>query len=479
MIDAKEFAKFEEREGLFDRKYAGIPYWQYLRVPVYYFCSGNFIIAGTVENHKGTARNKSHLFQVIKILAQREIKGIKSELALKKQPTVDVILFRTFVGPDRFYDYWKLPEEITAVRIMRSIRAEEEISPGILTMGFPYVKYSVNRRILKNLHRMAYDKKEFQFLKELEQKIICCFRSCLTAEQMQEKVQDYLLIKRIFQRYYSKLFDRLKPHAIVVSCYTNPIFHAAYEEAKKRRIKIIELQHCLITRHYEYWFEDQRGKNNLTPDYMLMFGRIHETWAKLLKNTTCVSVGFPFQEHELKRLEKCEADEKMVIVYPTPDERFEAVISEFADKAEPLGYKVIIKVHPGEDNLVTFYPLLSKKKNLEITTNQSESIYYWLKRGKHHVLAETTVGYEALAVEGSNICIAQNVEYGMMQPLLEWGVARGFQTADELLELVCHPLETDAFHRREVWAENASENVERFFRQMQEQGWPDGKDFQQ
>lgn len=471
-MDAKEFAAFEEQERLFDREYAGIPYWQALRSSVFLSAISDY------EEKAAAVINKQSLYQKMRSLVRRGVKGIQSELALKKHPPVDVILFRVFEESDQFYDYWELPEGIKAITFMRAAEAENAAPPEIYNMGLPGMIAAVNYHIRKRLHRRVYDEKEFQFLKELERKVISRYGKCMTAEQMQEEIQGYCNKKKLFQRYFSRLFDRLKPRAIVVVCYYIATYFAAYEEAKKRGIKIIELQHGVITTHRSYWFEDQRGQNNLTPDYMLLFGRIHETWTKLLRNTTCVPIGFPFQEHELKRIGDCEADEKTVIVYPHSDERFEVVISEFIDKAEPLGYKVIMKVHPLQsDSVEIYYPLLSRKKNLEIITDQSQGIYYWLKRGKHHVLANSTVGFEAAAVEGSNICVALNVDHGGVQPLLDWGIARGFQTADELLELIRNPQEVDMYHKRELWEENARENMERFFRQMKEQGWPDGADF--
>lgn len=470
-MDVKEFAEFEKQERLFDREYAGVPYWQAIRYTV---CGSVF----TNRVEKGAARNTSNLYQKMRILLHYGSKCIMSELALKKHTLVDVIMFRVYEESDRFYDYWELPEGISAIRIMQSSFDGKVAPPEIFNMGLPIMMSSASYYILKKLHRTVYDEKEFQFLKELEQKVIRRFGKCMTAEQMQERIQSYWHSKRIFQRYFSRLFDRLKPHAIVKVCYYGPVFFSAYEEAKKRGIRVIEFQHGVISNHQAYWFDDQRGLNNLTPDYMLIFGRTHETWTKMLKNTACVPVGFPFQEHELKRLGDCEADEKMVIVYPQSDPRFETVISEFIDKAEPLGYKVIMKLHPNFcRHAEVYYPLLSQKKNLEIVTDQSKGIYYWLKRGKHQVLANTTVGFEAAAVEGSNICVAQNVDHAMVQPLLDLGVARGFQTADELLELIRNPKEVDMSHKQELWAENASANMERFFRQLKEQGWPDSADF--
>ena len=476
LLDIKEFAKFEEQERLFDREYAGIPYWQELRLSL---C--RFLVTDRTEEKTVAVKNRVSIYQRAKNLVYCGVKGIKGEFALKKRTDTDVILYRLHIGSHRFYDYWEMPEGISAIQITPSRAIEKNPPSGTIYLGLPDVVSTITYRVQKILHRTINDEKEFQFLKKLEHKIICRFGKCMTAEQMQESVQVYCNSRRIFQGYYSRFFDRLKPRAIVIAAYDCSIFHPVLNEAKKRGIKIIELQHCLISNDYEYWFEDQRGTNNQTPDYMLLFGRIHETWAKLLKSTTCVSVGFPFQEHELKRFEDCEPDKKTVIVYPTSDKRFETVISEFVDRAEPLGYKVIVKVHPGAESnyLEVYYPLLSTKSNLEIITGQSKSIYYWIKRGKHHVMANTTVGFEVAAVEGSNICIALNVNHGMMQPLLDMGVARGFKTADELLELVLNPKEMDMSHKRELWEENAKENMERFFRQMQEQGWPDGVNYRQ
>lgn len=470
----KEFAEFEKQENLFDREYAGVPYWQDLRFLVY-----KSMLFSDYIKKRTAVRKKRTLYQKMRYLIYRAANDIWSELAVKQHTAVDVILFRVSEDSDRFYDYWKLPEEINAIRIMYSAQAEMSApSDNFDFYLMPSLMSSVIFHIQKKLHGTVNDEKEFQFLRELEQKIICRFGRCMTAEQMQESIRDCWYTMQLHRKYFSRLFDRLKPRAIVVVCYYNAKFYAAYAEARKRGIKVIELQHGLISDHQEYWFEDQRGHNNLTPDYMLLFGPIHEAWTKLLKNTTCVPVGFPFQEHELKRLENCKADEKTVIIYPYQDERFEAVISEFIDKAEPLGYKVIMKVHPLQMNGVEiYYPLLSAKKNLEIITDQSKGIYYWLKRGKHHVLAYSTVAFEAVAVEGSNICIALNVDHNGLQPLLDWGVARGFQTADELLELIRNPKGVDMSHKRELWAENAGDNMERFFLQMKEQDWPDGMDF--
>lgn len=471
-MDVKGFAEFEKQERLFDREYAGTPYWQFLRFSVFHSAFSDRMEKTAAISDQVTMPQK------MKNLARRGTKGIASELALKRHAPVDVILFRHFEESDRFYDYWELPEGIKAIRIMRTMEKGTAALPDTFYMELPVVMSAAAYHVKKMLRRTVYDEQEFQFLKELERNVARHFGKCMPAEQMQARVQGYCHAKKTMQRYFSRLFDRLKPRAIVVVCYYNATYYAAYEEAKKRGIRIIELQHGIISSHQEYWFEDQRGLNNLTPDYMLTFGRVHETWTKMLRNTACVPVGFPFQEYELRRLESCEADEKTVIVYPQSDPRFEAVISEFADKAESLGYKVIMKLHPSfSSHAEVYYPLLTKKKNLEIVSDQSKGIYYWLKRGKHHVLANTTVAFEAAALEGSNICVALNVDHAMVQPLLDLGAARGFQTADELLELVCHPPGADASHRRELWEENAAENMERFFRKLKEQGWPDGTDF--
>ena len=157
----------------------------------------------------------------------------------------------------------------------------------------------------------------------------------------------------------------------------------------------------------------------------------------------------------------------------------EQVIDEFANVAVQNGFRVILKLHPMQAvDPACYYPVLVNNKNIEIVAQQDKSIYYWLKLAKHHVMANTTVGLEAVAFNHTNVCIATNVSHVQTQPLLEWGVARGFATAGDLMQLIECPISGDCSNARSgLWRPNAEQNIQMFFRNLKAQDWPEGKNY--
>lgn len=83
-------------------------------------------------------------------------------------------------------------------------------------------------------------------------------------------------------------------------------------------------------------------------------------------------------------------------------------------------------------------------------------------------MSSTTVGLEAVAMPHTNICIAENVPHEQTQPLLDWGVARGFSTAAQLMEIIKSPIEPNekTVEKRELlWNLNSKENIRLFFKE--------------
>ena len=89
-------------------------------------------------------------------------------------------------------------------------------------------------------------------------------------------------------------------------------------------------------------------------------------------------------------------------------------------------------------------------------------------------MASTTVGLEAMAYDHCNVCIIESVPHEQTQCLLDWGVARGFRTVDELADLIQDPIE-DKPNIQDVrgmlWKRDAKKNMEEFFQKMFEDGW--------
>lgn len=291
---------------------------------------------------------------------------------------------------------------------------------------------------------------------------------------MESEILHWIEMDKAYEVFFDKFFSKVACKAIVTEQYYQNHLYAAFRVPRKKGIRVIELQHGVISNHQEYWFDDQRGLNNYTPDYFLTFGDIHTSWTKLLPSTRAVSIGFPYQEAEIQRLKEQQTEEQTVVIYPNPLREFEKIVDEFADVAVKKGYRVILKVHLSEAvDFKQYYPLLAKNQSIEVVTAQDKGIYYWLKLAKHHVMANTTVGLEAAALDHTNICIATAVPHQQTQPLLDWGVGKGFDTAEELMDLIKNPLQADkAKARNALWKPNAAKNMERFFTEMWEQDWP-------
>lgn len=463
-MDKTKFCQFEKEANLFERTYNGVPYWQMLRFIVCEGVSSDRIEKSDILLKK---EKKKKLLSVVRYVRM----GIKSVWNFRKLPTCDMVCFTHNTAQQqeaKFFDYWDMPPNIN-VLYMKEITDPAELDWNEkYTLACLYVKSRVIRCFRKIFGTTKRDQKEFTFLKELEETLRTRFGKSISAERMEWEILHWIPLDKVSEKYAERFFDKVKCKAIVVVCYYQEHLYAFYRVAKRRNIKIIELQHGVISNHQEYWFEDQRGMNNYTPDYFLGFGQQHIDWTKLLPTTKALPVGFPYQEAQLEAVGPIVTEEKTIIVYPYSDPAFETVIRDFAVAAVPKGYRVIVKLHPSEaTDPKLFYPVLTDTPEVEMITDQSKGIYYWLKLGKFHVMADTTVGLEALSLPHTVVCIAEHVPHIQTQPLLDWGAAEGFTTAQQLMQIVESPREkmADAIKskRKALWQPNAKENMQRFF----------------
>ena len=87
-------------------------------------------------------------------------------------------------------------------------------------------------------------------------------------------------------------------------------------------------------------------------------------------------------------------------------------------------------------------------------------------------MASTTVGLEAVAFNHTNICIAENVPHEQTQPLMDWGIARGFSSANELMNLIQYPISTEYSEvRKALWENNAEKNIQKFLMDLRSNNW--------
>lgn len=476
MTDNKrEFSLFEAEENLFERAYNGVSYWQMLRFMV---CEGAY--SERMEREE-VARRNGRKKQLSKFALRLPLTYVRNCLQFGRLKKCDIVCVCDIRKnrPARFLDYWNLPADITALRVNETVHADMLDVTDTYAFAEPYCKGQVHFYLKKLFGKIKIDEQEHIFLQELEKRIREKFGRSVSAQRMESEILHWLEIDKAHEVFFEKFFSKVSCKVMVVVCYYQNQLYSAYRVARKRGIRIIELQHGVISNHEEYWFEDQRGINNYTPDYFLTFGDAHISWTKLLPKTRAISVGFPFQERQINEWNDLKTEDKMVVVYPQAEVDFEKLIDEFADIAVQKGFRVILKLHPLQAvDPTRYYPILVNNKNIEMVAQQDKSIYYWLKLAKHHVMANTTVGLEAVAFSHTNVCIATNVSHLQTKPLLEWGVARGFSTAGELMRLIECPISGDRKDtRNRLWKPNAEQNIQMFFQSLKAQNWPEGNDF--
>lgn len=435
----------------------GFPYWMYIR----------FTVCESLFGERMLAESKvSRTFQVslgkrIVCSLQDIIKDLKLLLFGKR---TDFILFRQNELKDSFFDSWKLPNNSKTY----SFYVEEKLDKyksGNHYFGIPRIESGIKRRVTLRKRGNIYDIEERRFLQLLEKKLKNKYGQCISWQNMEETIQEARLIHNIYKKYFSKIFSKLNCKILITIVYYQPVLFPAYEAAKELGIQVVELQHGVINNHISYMFKDDNYHNIIVPDILLTFGDIHNTWVKLCNQTKAVAIGFPSQEKLIKQYEVIIPRENTIIFYPEPFSNYETLIDEFIKKNKK--YDILIKLHPLQfGHIKEYFPILSKNKKAVFIDNQDKDIYYWLKYAKHHVMISSTVGLEAMAFDHCNVCIYENAPHEQTQCLLDWKIARGFNTAGELSLLIDNPMEerTDLRDvRNSLWKRHAKRNMESFF----------------
>lgn len=462
--DVKGFTKLEDELKLFDRVYKGFPYWATLRFSACESISGDlFSITNSLQLQRNGIKKKALKFFYSYITA------IRDRISLMKKGKADLIIFRYGELSDRFFDTWELPKGKKAINI-RLIPYERGLKKRDIYNEIPHYK-SMVKLFFRQIFPEKKDMSEGQFLVFLENKLKEQFGQSITATQMEKNILYNRAINGIYKKYYKRIYELVQPKAIVFECYYTDILYPAMEVAKEKGIKVIELQHGVVSNHESYWFDDQRGVNNCTPDFFLTFGNMHNSWIKLLSSTEIVTIGYPWQQKMLEEIQDVITEEKAVIIYPDTSQEFELIIDRFINNIANYGYEIYIKVHPSQaKDFHSFYPILSRNKNARIIKSQNKSIYYWLKYGKHHIMASTTVGLEAMAFGHANIYICQAVPHDQTRCLIDWKVAQGFFSAEELMKKILEKKEINIAKRKKInqqlWKPDAKKNMEDFFSKL-------------
>lgn len=272
---------------------------------------------------------------------------------------------------------------------------------------------------------------------------------------------------------FSLLFRRLRPKALVLTCYYNDPFPAAITAAKRLGIKVVEVQHGMIGREHPAYNFGARLDRTCFPDYLLVFGeRESATFAdsRFIDPQNVIPVGSFYIDHMRKR---CQQDPAVVerlrryrrvvgvTLQWTVENRLIRFIFEAAKLDRTVLYVLIPRLPAQRD-----YSALDLPGNVTVSTEKG--FYEMMGYVDFHSTVYSTCALEAPSLGVQNIMVnidnQSQENYGHM--LLDDRVTRYVDTPAQLVEAVNSfnrlPREEVVNLNKDIIATDYAANIKRF-----------------
>lgn len=465
----EKFNQFEKKYELLNRHYEGFYYWGHVRFDVY-----NMLIA---DGMKHVGKNL--------IDSRKRIKGMLSCIrnSIFRNPLLKVknrkILFLT--SPRRMKEgntYMSIyTDDIAGAFGENAYTAEypytgtlvhqEPIgTPGVLYLDYIFSYY----KVCSLLH-----KKKYKNVQSVGKEI---------AEWLQVEIEDYfgihvdsqkianLFANRYFRMYYelkpiNRLLEKINPELVVVVCSYSRSHMPFVEAAKRKKIRVIELQHGVMGRGHPAYNYPEKANHNFFPDEIFLFS---EYWKHVtrfpISEEMLITTGFPYLEksvgkyrNEVKKKSKTNI---LVISQLNCGHDLAKVITELVSLLEQRGidYHMIYKLHPSEDakGFIERFPLLTNDR-IEIIGESEKELYYYMAHSDIQIGMFSTAIYEGLYFELTTYLYETVKTKEYMVDLCEKGYARMFSTATDLLKKMDSSHQESSKEYRQFFAEGGKEKI--------------------
>lgn len=289
-------------------------------------------------------------------------------------------------------------------------------------------------KIYKLFNKVRLQECEIVLLKKIQSEIKNIFEVDINLVDITKiKIENFIAVKEVTKI----LLNIIKPkYLIVVVGYCKK---AVCEAAKECGIKVVELQHGVITKYHLGYSYPNNTKVNYFPDYLLTYGDYWQGDYIPLPKENIISYGFKHFNERKKILENLEKNNKQIIVISqgTIGEKLSAIILETAKVMSE--YKFIYKLHPGEYyNWKEKYPKLkeaSRLDNVEVIDHSNEDLYIYLKESEFVIGVYSTVIFEALGFDCKSIVVdLPGVEY--LDELIYKGLVKVAKNSSDIENLI-------------------------------------------
>lgn len=265
----------------------------------------------------------------------------------------------------------------------------------------------------------------------------------ITSRKMAVLLGHYYWCKKL----YGWLLDRVQPKYLLTA---DPGEFAITAAAKERGIRVVELQHGVVSRHdpaYSWTPYALKYKARMPiPDRIFLYG---EYWQQELQSTG-------FWDEELRPVGSLRMDQyrkrrefndnsgrrSVCMILVTTEgidtDRLIAFITEFLELARrKLEVALVFKLHPiRETNKSRYVEAFQKRENVHVILgNEPPTTFQLLSKAEFHVSVSSACHYEALGLHVPTIILPLKL-HELVLPLKETGYAFLARTPQDLLNII-------------------------------------------
>lgn len=267
----------------------------------------------------------------------------------------------------------------------------------------------------KELNNIIFDPIEKYFNIKIDWKV---------RKKLAEVINYCINARKYWTKYYNYMLCKIKPKIILmVVSYTFDRMILC-EEAKKKNIPVVELQHGTIgPMHIAYNFYEKMELPSF-PDYFFAFGKFEKDKAKFpIDRDKIIPVGYPELEKNCKIYKRQKNLKKIILFVSQQEEKIAEYAEILAQNLDSEKYHIIFQLHPKEyfdwkkklgDHLN--YP------NVEIVGSYEHTVHESLAQADWVIGNFSTVLYEAQMYK-TKVAVLRFGLYSNMKYLYESGQA--------------------------------------------------------
>lgn len=473
-----KFIKIENEYKLFDRKYNGLNYWEFVRSYVHPVIWEKALdLLPLFPPYKRNIRTyKINLKQLKNYFIPKKMN--KLDILFLSQPRrfyQNGVFENPYVDPmadilSQKYEYLILEEPTWCCYVPTSTPHLFPVkSKNIIFTDLYEMKYYIRKILFKYIHRNEYKKilEEYEVIKNIFVEELKEYD--LSNMDFKTPFIDCLIRIKLTYQETKKIIDKLNPKMLIVHYFPTTFKMMIINICNERGIKTVELQHGTVSEldpiHSK--FKDNKVLKS-TPKYFFGFGEKNvETtnFHTLIDNIKYV--GYPFLENklisEISKPDVMKDDKKYILIIS--QSLIGDKISEFASRlAEELKnnseYMIIFKYHPNE--LKREFSCLNKKNIIQIKDLKND-VYSFQKYSTLQIGVSSTSLYEGIVFQLPTI-ILKNIKTSIEAINILDYISTGVYIEDDFSKIVSmiinkeykKPLKKDVSR---LWISNSENKV--------------------